>query len=42
MLDVGFGPEFGDDLSIHRDCSYGDQFLGIAPRSDSGSGNDFL
>jgi hypothetical protein len=39
---IGFGSEFGDYGSIYFDVSRGNQFFGLAPRSDSGSGDDLL
>ena len=39
---IGLGAKFGDDLSVYRYQSAGNQFLSFAARSDSGSGNNFL
>src|SRR5580698_7638980 len=39
---VGFRAEFSDGLSIDRDQAAGNEFFGLAPRRDSGGGDDFL
>lgn len=39
---IGFGAQFGDDLPIDRDESSGDDLLGLAARSNSGSSDNFL
>src|SRR6266704_3199877 len=41
-LDVSFGSELGDDLSVHRYGAGSDQLLGVAPGGNPSSGNDFL
>src|SRR4029077_17560950 len=41
-LKIGFGAEFSDHLSIHRDKPAGDELFSFASRSDARCGNDFL
>ena len=41
-FDVGLAAQFGDDLPVDRDQAAGDEFLGLAARGDSGSGDDLL
>ena len=39
---IGFGAQFGDDNSVDADLSAADQVFRVAPRRNSGAGDDFL
>ena len=42
FLGIGLGAEFGDRLPVDQHASSRDQFLGLAARSHSGGGDNFL
>jgi hypothetical protein len=39
---IDLGTEFRYDFPVHRYAPSGNPLLGFSPRSQSGSGNDFL
>ncbi len=39
---VGLGAGLGDDVAVDGDQAGGDQLLGLAPRSQSGRGQNLL